>query len=40
MAERPQVAEPRNQYVYRPGTQTVPFWVAARIAEPAAQHHC
>lgn len=30
MVERPQVAEPRNQYVYRPGTQTVPFWVAAR----------
>jgi len=30
MVERPQVAEPRNQYIYRPGTQTVPFWVAAR----------
>ena len=26
MAERPQVAEPRDRYVYRPGTQTVPFW--------------
>jgi arylsulfatase len=30
MAERPQVAEPRDQYVYRPGTQTVPYFVAAR----------
>ncbi len=30
MVERPQIAEPRNQYVYRPGTQTLPFWVAAR----------
>jgi arylsulfatase len=31
MVERPQVAEPRAQYVYRPGTQTLPFWVAARV---------
>ena len=27
MVERPQVAEPRTQYVYRPGTQTLPFFV-------------
>jgi arylsulfatase len=31
MTERPQVAEPRERYIYRPGTQTVPFWVAARV---------
>jgi arylsulfatase len=31
MTERPQVAEPRTQYVYRPGTQTVPFWVGPRV---------
>jgi arylsulfatase A-like enzyme len=31
MTERPQVAEPRAQYVYRPGTQTVPFWVGPRV---------
>jgi arylsulfatase len=30
MAERPQVAEPRDRYVYRPHTQTVPYFVAAR----------
>ena len=28
MVERPQVAAPRNRYVYRPGTQTVPAWVS------------
>jgi arylsulfatase len=31
MVERPQVAAPRDRYVYRPGTQTVPVWVAARV---------
>jgi arylsulfatase len=31
MVERPQVAEPRTQYVYRPGTQTQPFWVGPRV---------
>ena len=31
MTERPQVAEPRTQYVYRPGTQTQPFWVGPRV---------
>ena len=31
MTERPQVAEPRAQYVYRPRTQTVPFWVGPRV---------
>ena len=31
MTERPQVAEPRAQYVYRPGTQTLPFWVGPRV---------
>ena len=31
MTERPQVAEPRTQYVYRPGTQTLPFWVGPRV---------
>ena len=31
MTERPQVAEPRTQYIYRPGTQTMPFWVGPRV---------
>jgi hypothetical protein len=31
MTERPQVAEPRTQYIYRPGTQTQPFWVGPRV---------
>ena len=31
MAERPQVAEPREQYTYRPGTQTMPLWVGPRV---------
>jgi arylsulfatase A-like enzyme len=31
MTERPQVAEPRSRYVYRPGTQTLPFWVGPRV---------
>jgi arylsulfatase len=30
MTERPQVAEPRTGYIYRPGTQTLPFWVGPR----------
>ncbi len=39
MAERPQIAEPRDQYIYRPGTQAVPFFARAPGAEPAARHH-
>ena len=31
MAERPQVAEPRDRYVYRPGTQTVPYFAGPRV---------
>jgi hypothetical protein len=31
MAQRPQVAEPRISYLYRPGTQTVPFFAAPRL---------
>ncbi|HEY4854731.1 MAG TPA: arylsulfatase [Streptosporangiaceae bacterium] len=31
MTERPQVAEPRTRYTYRPGTQTLPFWVGPRV---------
>jgi arylsulfatase len=31
MVERPQIAEPRTQYIYRPGTQTLPFWVGPRV---------
>jgi arylsulfatase len=31
MVERPQVAEPRTQYTYRLGTQTLPFWVSPRV---------
>ena len=31
MVERPQVAEPRSEYVYRPGTQTMPLWVGPRV---------
>ncbi len=31
MVERPQVAAPRDRYVYRPGTQTVPAWVSPRL---------
>jgi len=29
--ERPQLAETRDRYTYRPGTQTVPFWVGPRV---------
>jgi arylsulfatase len=35
MTERPQVAEERTTYTYRPGTQTVPFTVAPRICNRA-----
>jgi arylsulfatase len=31
MTERPQIAEPRNQYIYRPGTQTVPYFVGPKV---------
>ncbi len=31
IVERPQVAEPRTGYTYRPGTQTVPLFVAPRV---------
>jgi arylsulfatase len=31
MTERPQVAEPRAQYVFRPHTQTLSFWVGPRV---------
>jgi hypothetical protein len=31
MVERPQVAEVRNRYTFRPGTQTVPFYAAPRV---------
>ena len=31
MVERPQIAEPRAEYVYRPGTQTLPFFVGPKV---------
>src|ERR1700733_14028620 len=31
MTERPQVAEPRDHYIFRPHTQTLPFWVGPRV---------
>jgi arylsulfatase len=31
LVERPQVAEPRAKYTYRPGTQTVGFFAAPRV---------
>src|SRR5207245_8137604 len=31
MVERPQIAESRTSYTYRPGTQTVPFYGAPRL---------
>jgi arylsulfatase len=31
MAERPQIAETRDRYTYRPGTQTVPFFAGPRV---------
>jgi arylsulfatase len=35
MTERPQVAEPRAQYVFRPHTQTLSFWVGPRVLNRA-----
>jgi arylsulfatase len=35
MTERPQLAEERTTYTYRPGTQTVPFAVGPRICNRA-----
>ncbi|HWG65077.1 MAG TPA: arylsulfatase, partial [Streptosporangiaceae bacterium] len=35
MVERPQISPPRTQYVFRPGTQTVPVWVAPRVLNRA-----
>jgi arylsulfatase len=31
MTERPQIAEARAQYIFRPDTQTLPFWVGPRV---------
>ncbi len=31
LVERPHVAEPRTLHVFRPGTQTLPFWVGPRV---------
>ncbi|HEX5859384.1 MAG TPA: arylsulfatase [Microbacterium sp.] len=31
MVERPQIAETRDQYTFRPGTQTVPFFAGPRV---------
>jgi arylsulfatase A-like enzyme len=31
MTERPQIAEPRAQYVYRPHTQTLAYWVGPKV---------
>jgi len=31
MTERPQIAETRTSYTYRPGTQTVPFFAGPRV---------
>jgi len=31
MADRPQIAEARDRYVYRPGTQTVPYFAGPRL---------
>jgi arylsulfatase A-like enzyme len=31
MAERPEISETRTTYIYRPGTQTVPFFVGPRV---------
>jgi arylsulfatase len=35
MVERPQIAAPRDTYVYRPHTQTVPAWVSPRVLNRA-----
>ena len=31
IVERPQIAEPRDQYTYRPGTQTVPYFAGPKV---------
>jgi arylsulfatase len=31
MAERPQTAEPRDTYTYRPGTQTIPYFAGPKV---------
>ena len=31
MTERPQIARPRDQYTYRPGTQSVPYFAAPKV---------
>jgi hypothetical protein len=31
MTERPQIAEPRDHYTYRPGTQAVPYFVGPKV---------
>ena len=37
--EKPQIAAPRDRYVYYPDTQSVPFFAAPARPQPAAQHH-
>ncbi len=31
MTERPQIAQPRDKYTYRPGTQSVPYFAAPKV---------
>jgi len=31
MTERPQIAQPRDTYIYRPGTQSVPYFAAPKV---------
>jgi len=31
IVERPQIAEPRDRYTYRPGTQTVPYFAGPKV---------
>lgn len=31
MTERPQIAEPRHRYLYRPNTQTVPYFAGPKV---------
>jgi arylsulfatase len=31
MTERPQIAQPRDQYIYRPNTQPVPYFAAPKV---------
>ena len=35
MTERPQIAEPRDRYIYRPGTQTVAYFVGPKVLNRA-----